>query len=179
MKKIYYVRHGETHANANRIMSGGEHHTLLNEKGEKQAIQAGKDLIGKGIEVIVCSSQQRALQTAKLIAQQIGYPEEKIVTQQLFVEQMMGPYSGKPYEVHANDKESNTLKPGIESMDDFRQRVKKAIDNLKQLNETIVLVVAHGGTGRMVKVVNQNLPHSNFHLMDRIGNGGIYEFELE
>lgn len=178
MKTFYFVRHGETEANVALIMSGGEHNTPLTALGKQQAKRAGEDLQGKGIELIVCSPLERAVNTAEIIASEIGYDKSKIVTNELFLEQRMGPYSGKLYEEFNADRIANKVLPGVEGMEEFHARVKEAINSLRSLPENCILLVAHGAFGRMLKVVQQELPIEHFHLMERIGNAEIYEFEL-
>lgn len=56
--KIYVVRHGETNAGYHRVIADTKE--LLNERGKRQAIQLGKELNEKQIDMIYCSPLQRA-----------------------------------------------------------------------------------------------------------------------
>ena len=96
MKKIYFVRHGESEANAQGLAAGSEFDTPLTDTGRAQARRAGQDLKDKKIQLIVASTMDRALGTAKIIAKEIGYDSNKILTNKSFVERGMGIYSGGP-----------------------------------------------------------------------------------
>ncbi len=179
MKTIYFVRHGETEANVGLIMSGGEHNTDLTTKGRSQAKKAGQDLKDRAIELIVTSPQRRAHETAKIIAQEIRYDPIKIVTNNLFVESYMGAYSGKPYEVFYADRDKGTIKEGVETPEQHYERIHEAVESLRQLQQETILVVSHGATGRMTKLVVQGSHYRDYHTIDRIGNCEVYEFTLD
>lgn len=179
MKTIYVVRHGETKANAAGIVSGGEHDTPLTENGKAQAAKAGKDLKSKRIELVVSSPQGRAIATATIIAKELGYDSSRIVINELFAEAFMGPYSGQSREVYHADREANNLKDGIEPRESHYNRIAKALDSLRDLKQSRILVVSHGATTMMTKLVVQGLHHSQLHMIERVGNAEVFEFTLD
>ena len=63
---IYFVRHGETEANRNKILQG-HLNTPLNERGIEQAYQARDNLANINIDVIYSSPLIRAFNTASII----------------------------------------------------------------------------------------------------------------
>ena len=67
MKTIYFVRHGESEANNLGLSAGSEFDTPLTDIGRKQAQKTGQDLKDKNIQLIVSSSQGRAIETAEII----------------------------------------------------------------------------------------------------------------
>ena len=95
MKKLYFVRHGETHMNVAGRLSG-RIETPLTDKGRLQAIKTGKHIKMHlpTIDLIICSPYGRAYETAKSIAGQIGYPITKIGRNKLFVERTFGVLEG-------------------------------------------------------------------------------------
>lgn len=92
--KIFYVRHGETEFNASNKMNGGESNSPLNQKGIAQAIAAGKKFKTQNIKIdkIYASPKSRAQDTAKLIAQELGY-EIEIITDERLCEQYAGKFA--------------------------------------------------------------------------------------
>jgi broad specificity phosphatase PhoE len=68
MKKIYFVRHGESEANVKKIVAGSETDAAITEKGRVQAEKAGQELLDKKIELIVSSPLTRTKETATIIA---------------------------------------------------------------------------------------------------------------
>ena len=91
MKKLFYVRHGETQMNVAGLLSG-QIETQLTEKGIGQAKAAGLELKLKQsrVDLIVCSPYERTYETAKLIANEVGYPIDKIQKSNRFIERNFG-----------------------------------------------------------------------------------------
>src|SRR5438477_10877116 len=98
MKKLYFIRHGESVANLEQ-WHAGRIDTPLTEKGRQQAREAGKKARAQKISVdkIVSSPLSRAAETARLIAEEIGYPEDRIELNPMLVERDYGAFSGQPW----------------------------------------------------------------------------------
>ncbi|MBN7812396.1 histidine phosphatase family protein [Algoriphagus sp. H41] len=79
MKKIILVRHAKS-AWDNPTLS--DHDRPLAERGLKDAPKMAKRLKQKGltIDLMLSSSAVRAMETAKILAKELGYPKEKIKT---------------------------------------------------------------------------------------------------
>ncbi len=94
-----FVRHGETHENAEKKLNGGADDSPLNETGQTQATEAGKRLAleGKAFDLIITSPKIRARKTAESIAQETGYTGE-ILVESGFIEQDYGRYHGMTHE---------------------------------------------------------------------------------
>lgn len=75
MKVVYFVRHGESRANVEKVFAGSRYDVPLTAAGLQQAKATGM-LRDKPIDIIVSSPLQRAKQTAKCIAEEIGYNEK-------------------------------------------------------------------------------------------------------
>src|SRR5690606_2527197 len=71
MKKLYFIRHGLSVMNRQGVFSGSID-TPLTDEGRKQAKRAGKLARDFGIDYIVSSPLARALETAQIIAGEIG-----------------------------------------------------------------------------------------------------------
>jgi len=178
MKTIFLVRHAESEANAAGLMAG-TFDTPLTPKGKRQAKIAGKNLNGKKIELIVCSPLTRTRQTAAAVAAEIGYDADKIKLDPLLIERNYGPYEGRPFTEYLEHQQKGKLQDGIETNEQLFERVQKLMSKIKRMPEKRILLVSHGSTGRMIKLVVQNLEHSHFHTIDRIGNAEVIEFDLD
>jgi broad specificity phosphatase PhoE len=183
MKKLFYVRHGQTVMNVQGLLAG-QIETPLTDEGREQAEVAGAVLASEypKIDLIVSSLLSRAYDTAKLIADQIDYPHEKILTNTLLAERSFGVREGTVFtfegpfntskEYRALDKVKNA-----ETFEQVHQRAAKALDYLRSLPEDNILVVSHSGFGRALRPVVQERPymHDYTHHDTRIGNAEIVE----
>ena len=70
MKHIYFIRHGETHANKNQTVPGKEE--LLNDTGHHQANELATRLSFLDFDLLVSSNFIRARETAEPIAKSKG-----------------------------------------------------------------------------------------------------------
>ncbi len=178
-KKIFFVRHGESEANVRGVAAGSEMDSPLTENGRAQAHRAGGDLKNKDIDLIVCSPMQRTMDTATLIAKEIGYDPRKILQQIYFTERGLGEFSNKPHSDYRAALLAGTLSKSVETTEEMHNRVIEGFTWLKSLDARNIVIVSHGGTGRIVKIVAQKLHHSQYHEVDGFGNTEIFEFELE
>ncbi len=178
MKKIFFVRHAQSQANADGIMAGSEFETPLTEEGKDQARKAGQYLKSSGVQLIVASPMQRTQQTAKIIAKEIGMVPEAILTNPLLTERSFGPYDGQPFAKYAQDVDRGSLTDGVETTAALFERVEKMFQWLAKRPEKTILVVSHGATGRMFRLIDQKMHHKDFHTIQRFDNAEIDEFTL-
>jgi len=78
MKRLYIVRHAKSSWDERGV---SDHDRKLNARGLRDAPKMGEVLADKGYhpDIIYSSSATRALTTAKIIAEKIGYPVDKII----------------------------------------------------------------------------------------------------
>jgi uncharacterized phosphatase len=158
MKHLYFVRHGLSVMNQRGIFSSSTD-TPLNDEGREQAALAGKELQTANIDCIVSSPTKRTLETARIIAEQLGYPADKILECTDFRERDFGPLEGKPYVAHLAHQTK-----GVEEADALLARVQKGLDYLHSLDATNILVVSHGAVGRALRhCVDPNTPFFPSH----------------
>ena len=77
MKKLYLIRHAESDKDIPGI---GDRQRPLNKRGRREAQYIGKLLrkYGISIEAFYSSPAKRAIETAVLVAEEIGFPRNKI-----------------------------------------------------------------------------------------------------
>ena len=182
MQILYYVRHGESQDNVDRIWS--RPHTPLTERGKKQARTAGRLLKKQGLkfDLIVSSPLRRAHDTALIIARELDYPSSEVQLLDLLVELNFGDLIGtsgltifdKPF-----SRPGLEYQPTTEKMSDLHQRAVQALSNLQATGASSVLVVSHGTFGRALRrVINNEPPELEFDPQQkwRLNNGEVARF---
>lgn len=155
MKHLYFCRHGLSQANEAGVFNGHTD-TPLTAAGRAQAKLAGARARALHIDHIIASPLSRAHDTARIIAREIGYPEDKIELNSLILERNFGTLEGKTWTPDLNvDGIAD-----IETHESLKKRVQLAYDYICSLPAKNVLVVSHGATGRMFRhVVDPNVPY--------------------
>ena len=149
MKHLYFVRHGLSEANKAGLRAGKHTETPLTPEGRTQASLAGEHAKRLNIDLIISSPQIRAHDTAKIIANSIGYPIDKIELNSLFVERGLGVLEGKPWQPDLNiDGFAD-----VETTDTLLHRMQMARELLESIPHDNVLVVSHGAVGRGLRHV--------------------------
>lgn len=178
MKKIYFVRHGESEGNAARIHQSKE--TALSEIGRSQAKIVALRFSKIQTDGIIASPYQRAQETAQEIASK---NKLKLESSELFAERR-GPseligisqLSEQSKQIRAElskhllEKNGNWRYSDEENAAEFTQRATDALDFLRQRSEENLIVVCHALILRMIfaKILN---PHGDLaNLYDIYGN---------
>lgn len=160
MKTIYFMRHGLTEMNVAGLWSGSTE-TALTDTGKQQAKKAGQAAKKLGIETIASSTMGRALETARIVAKEIGYAPSDIHTSSLLMERHFGVLEGTPY---TPDLDMDGI-ADAESDNELFTRAALAIEWIHSLPGSTVLVVSHGSTGRAIRhLLNTDIgfKHSHF-----------------
>jgi len=178
MTTIYYVRHGQSEDNVAGVASGSERDAALTDEGRAQARAAGKQLQDKPIDLIICSPMKRTVETAELIAKQLGYDKSHIVKRDEFVERFMGEYSGKPHEEYRSAVQKGSTHETLESTEAMVERVSRGLKWLHGHPAEHIVLVSHGGIGRAVQAVDQGLHHSELYRLPGFANTEIYTFTI-
>jgi alpha-ribazole phosphatase len=168
MKRLFFVRHAETNMNVAGIFSG-KTETDLTAKGVSQATASGKSLndMPFKVDLIICSPARRTLKTAKLVAEQINYPESKIEISQLLTERGFGDLEGtrgEDFWKNHNFKDIDKV-PNVETVEELGIRAHAALSSIKERPEDNILIVSHGAIGRAIIREVKNIPHNNENKM--------------
>lgn len=151
-REVWLVRHGETKANAGRVIQG---HTdiPLNDTGVRQAEQLAawlKERRELGFTSVVTTPLSRAKRTASILASALGLPLHE---EPRFMERNFGAWEGKSAdEVYAaqDAREGDAFDfhpPGGESTHEMADRVTLAFDEWVRDGRLGArgLIVTHGG----------------------------------
>jgi broad specificity phosphatase PhoE len=150
MKKIYFVRHGESEGNSGPIRQVTT--TVLTQKGIEQADFVAERASKISVDFLISSTMTRAMQTAQIVSEKISKP---IDFSDLFVErrrpsEVLGKLKDDPQSLIAEEEiKLHFTEPGWrfsdeENFDDLKARALEALAYLAARPEDNILVVTHG-----------------------------------
>lgn len=159
--KIHLVRHGETEANKRHQLQG-RYDTPMTEAGKQNVEEVARELEEYEYDVIFSSPLKRALDTAKLLAQQLG--TDIRMTAELR-EICYGDWEGQPKDelrerdiwTQREQDKYNFTHPGEyngvqgQSYNDIFDQVTSFFDQLTESDHESVLLVTHLGVLRNAK----------------------------
>jgi broad specificity phosphatase PhoE len=179
--KIFFIRHGQTDFNKQKIPQGQEIDVGLNDEGVRQVKEALPS-IPHGIDIIFSSPLKRARETAQIISAKLG---KEIVLRDDIKEFSFGSLAGKPWSkieqetggTVTRDKDKALTfdyRPyGGESIEDLKVRVQGFINEVRmQYPDKKILVAAHGGV-----IGAMHLLYPQKEMVER-RNATIHEFEF-
>ncbi len=164
MTKLIVTRHGETIWNSlNKVC--GRTDIDLNKVGEEQADILGESLKEKNISLIITSPMIRALKTATIVAEKIGYNKE-IIKDYRLRELDYGVFEGRSRdeEEYLHERAQFAARfIGGESVLELTHRVYDFLDDIKdKYKEENILVVSHNGVGRVIHTYFFDLDNKAF-----------------
>ncbi|MEJ5256649.1 MAG: histidine phosphatase family protein [Fervidobacterium sp.] len=175
MGNVYLLRHGSTEWNEQQLWQGVVD-TELSRKGYEQVRNVARLLRNKNVSRIFSSPMKRALQSAKIIAEEIGYTGQIEIDNRLR-ECEIRLWNGKNFEQVLTDhhKEFNEWRTNLYSNVDGAESLASVQERMSQvLSEIIVhypnenvIIVSHAIALRMLiaKVLGLVPPlHLNFGL---------------
>lgn len=173
---IYFVRHGESEANVRGVFAGQKEDSVLTEKGKEQAETTAREIrnINLKIDKIVSSPLKRALETARIVAEEIGFSPSDIVIDSRIIEYDMGSLTGTP--LHKISSVALVSAQNAENTDDFRNRVYSCVKELSELPENILLV-SHAGVGRVLETIKENKETRLFYDIPAYPNASITKID--
>jgi len=168
--ELYLVRHGETDWNRARRVQGRTD-VPLNDTGRAQARATGRLLARRRWDAVLSSPLSRAVETAQLIAAEIGLPEPEVF--EGIMERDYGEAEGlNYYEIERRWPRGGV--PGRESRGDVASRVVPALVELAVARPgQSLVVVGHGGSIRAALAAA-----SPAQAHEVITNGSIHSFRV-
>ena len=155
---ILLARHGETDDNIEPIRIQGRRDTPLNDTGRAQAAELAERVAGEGIASLWSSQLSRARETAEIVGARLGL--EPVIDDRL-AEGDRGELEGRYWrDVAREDPElyaawrraGETFRfPGGESLREQMDRTLAALADVRAAGPLPALVVAHGGSIRVVR----------------------------
>lgn len=196
MKKVYFVRHGESEGNAARIHQSKD--TPLSEIGHSQAKIVALRFSKIQVSRIIASTYLRARQTAQAIADRNNlevetnelFAERKGPSELIGISQLSEQSKQIRGELHTHilDQDGAWRYSDEENAKEFSKRAEKALEFLKQRPEENLVVVCHALILRMIftKILNPNGDlknlydiYDNFDLTNTGISEAIYDSEKQ
>ena len=151
MVELYFIRHGETEANVNGILTGTLE-TNLTEKGLQEA-KAMSGKLSQSFDVYICSPLKRTWQTLQAIKGNVDFEIDERVT-----EVCSGDWQGKrkdglPKEEYTLYKQGLFNPPNGEKLEDVNNRILDFLKDMfsKYKKDEKILIVTHNAFMRQLK----------------------------
>lgn len=163
MKKLYFIRHGESQAQVDGSWATKDNQ--LSETGRQQVRDAAKKALRDELnfDVIISSPYLRARETAEIITKGIGYPTKDIVIDDAIKERFYGLLEGgldaEGFFKNHVYKDIDNIE-GAETVEALQKRASLVLKNLKTRPEEIILLVSHAAFGRALRRVINNQPYT-------------------
>ena len=160
MKKIYFVRHGESEGNAGTTLQ--DSFSPLTNKGRKQAELVAKRFKGIKIDKILASPQIRAKSTAEIINQVLQKSDiefSDLLKERSWPSALIGKPRNGPETIaiesliHSNIHNLNWRHSDEENFLDLKERALKLLKHIDSLKEENILLVSHGIFLRMFTAI--------------------------
>ncbi len=149
--KYFVMRHGEAGSNTTHTFDfKGDPENCLTEEGKRQVLASAEQLKNKKIDIIVHSPMLRTTETAKLVAEAIGFSGDLATDDRLREIQPGSSWQGKKIhdflEQYSHYPERFTKEnPDGESYRDVKKRVMDTLYDLeKKYTGKNILIVSHG-----------------------------------
>lgn len=145
------MRHGFAESNARSIVNSKVEESKifgLTEDGRKQALEAGKKLARRNIDIIITSPFARARETAEIVAGEIEFDSRQIIADERIKEINTGVFNGRPideYRGFSTIREKFDKCPdGGETLLDVKRRVMAFLYDIEtRYTDKTILVVTH------------------------------------
>ncbi len=167
--RLYFIRHGESSANTERIIWSRDDGHPLTETGRSQAETLANSLQSVGFAQAYCSPIRRAVETAEIMAQRL---DTAITVRSGLREIGMGELEGQSsadawqrhnemYRTWWTGEDLHARIPGGESYAEARERFTAEIQQISagNLDGKNILIISHGGVlASMLPAMLANLP---------------------
>lgn len=180
IQKAYFIRHGKSQANQDKIFAGGGIDSPLVQEGIDQAHTTGKMLVERGIfpDKIIASDSSRTRDTAQIIAAELGYPVDAIDYYAELRERNVGTLAGMPLAEFYQTTEADVVGANGESIQAMRERVMAANKIVRSYLDTFetLIVVSHAGFYKFSQTILQNISSDQLNTIPNPENSKLLEF---
>lgn len=182
-KKIVFIRHGKTNSNIEHRFSGWEEATLSKE-GIEELLLFKETLAYPKTDLYYSSDLKRAIDTFNYL---FGDEQTLYRIEPGFRETHFGEIDGKTSQeaqgIHMRGEFLKNKSPfGAETVMDFSSRIYMSLsriyEELTLLDLKSATIVAHSGTLKMLRIILENRPFSDYFSLD-MDNGRGYWVEIE
>lgn len=176
--KLYIIRHGQTEWNITHKIQG-KTDIPLNEEGRRQAEEARKLFNNIDIDLIICSTLDRAKETCRIINKDKNIP---VIYDERICERNFGVFEGADINnVDFDELIKYRLNKKIENGESVQQFFNRIYSFLNELESTYkdekILLVTHGGVSRAINCYFYGIPEDENIKDLMINNCEIKEYE--
>jgi len=178
------VRHGQSTWNDSRLVQGQRDDAQLTPLGRSQALEAAQSLRGTSYDAIISSDLSRALETARIIGQELAVP---VRTDAQLRERSFGEFEGAPLDeltpalsgIQGGWVVDVSAHPiGGESLDELFARTALYLEHLiSQQQGRRIILVTHGGTIRAIRAYLEGRSMTGLE-WDAVANCSIWPLEM-
>ncbi|MDO8575119.1 MAG: class I tRNA ligase family protein [bacterium] len=179
--KYLVMRHGESNSNvAFNVSDDIKNDDHLTDNGKKQIEEISKKLAKEKIDLIISSPFPRTMETANIVAENIGYDKNNIIKEDRLIEIQTGGHNGqdwKEFNKHFGslDKWASCNIGDSESICDVRKRIVKTVDDLEEKYKgKNILIISHGAPVRIMRAISDKISFYDINFED-VKNGEYYE----
>jgi len=184
MTTLLLARHGETDWNAQQRWQGHAD-TPLNESGREQARRLADEV--ERADVVYSSDLARARETAEIVGARLGLP---VLVDERLRERGFGSWEGLTM-AEIDDRFADSVLrwrqgdgPGAddaEAFDAFARRVQSFVEDVVDRHpDEEVLVVAHGGTIRVIHALASGLDYArDHHAIPSVANCALARYAFQ
>lgn len=174
-RNIYVLRHGETQFNAEQRLQG-HCNSPLTTRGLQQAFNAGQALnrqLGRERYKVFCSSLGRALETARIVCEQLGYSTAELYPDDRLKEFNLGQWEQRtipeimaeqPELAHRNDWYLQA--PESEPYELVRGRLLDWLEEQAHPESEDLVIISHGLTGAVLRGILLDLSYDEVWQQD-------------
>lgn len=180
INNLYFVRHGQSMANAAHVYAGQDDGIQMTDLGRRQVADAAEDIKFWAIDAIISSDLDRAFESARIVAEVIGLAEAAITTDVRLREINPGRLTGAPEHGFVEYLEylAGHTDPTAETLEQVAVRLRGLLRELKASTAGNVLLVSHAGIGRVLQLLLVGIPMDE--LAERsVPNATPFELPLE
>jgi broad specificity phosphatase PhoE len=187
MTRVYLVRHADVE-NPRRVLYGHLPGFPLSERGRAQAVEVGRRLGDHAVRRIVHSPLERAVETARLISEQLPEPVP-LIPDEALREAEFGRYlQGVPFwqipvrrPLWLVHKARRGLLPGDEAIDQLGGRVVEVMHRVaREQPDEVSLLVSHADPLQAAWLLMDGRPVTERELYRKqVDRAGILEVDLE
>jgi broad specificity phosphatase PhoE len=154
---LWLVRHGESTWNTLGLIQGHRDDAVLTARGAEQAAAVAEQFRSLAVSALYSSDLRRALQTAAAFSEVLGVP---VTRDARLRERSLGVLEGTPSAAATAERtgldaglvvDPDASPDGGESVRDLYRRVAAFCDDLARWPAGDVVIVAHGGTLRVLR----------------------------
>ncbi|MDD4531442.1 MAG: histidine phosphatase family protein [Candidatus Pacebacteria bacterium] len=184
--RYFFVRHGQNvhqaeHPGIIYLWPDGNPPYALSELGKEQTEIAGNELKKEKIDIIFSSDIFRCRETAKIIADIIGYDREKIIYDTRLRDLNWGDFGGKTKEEYLNYYDNDKINafdkpaPNGESWNQCKERMVNVFNEINERFENKnIVIVSHGDPmwlliGHIKDIKNEELLRRRSEIMPSTG----------